>query len=79
MLYQFDWNPEKEQQNIRKHGISFRQAATIFRDPNQLSIYDRFHSKYEDRWITIGLDKIRIISARKATNNETRQYQEDRG
>ncbi|AFZ36658.1 protein of unknown function DUF497 [Stanieria cyanosphaera PCC 7437] len=97
MRYQFDWNPQKEQQNIRKHGISFRQAATIFRDPNQLSIYDQAHSKYEDRWITIGLDntgvlrvvvhtfeeidkfscKIRIISARKATNNEARQYQKD--
>jgi len=52
LRYQFDWNPEKERQNIRKHRISFRHAATIFRDPNQLSIFDDAHSDQEDRWIT---------------------------
>ena len=95
MRYNFDWNPQKDNLNIRKHNLSFRQAASIFNDPNQLSIYDEEHSDNEDRWITIGLDntgilrvvihtfeqidesscEIRIISARKATSNEAKQYQ----
>lgn len=56
MNYFFDWDPTKEQQNIRKHRVSFRQAATVFYDPNQLSIYDEEHSMEEERWITIGID-----------------------
>jgi uncharacterized DUF497 family protein len=94
--YRFDWDPAKEAENIRKHKVSFRRAATVFRDPNQLSIYDEEHSEAEDRWITIGIDgtgilrvvvhtfedvnessfEIRIISARKATKRETKQYRE---
>jgi uncharacterized DUF497 family protein len=96
MQYNFEWNPTKEKQNIRKHQLNFRQAATVFRDPNHLSLYDEDHSDDEERWITIGLDstgilrviihtfevinslscKIRIISARKATPKEIKQYQE---
>ena len=96
MRYKFDWDPAKETKNIRKHKVTFRQAATVFRDPNQLSIYDEEHSEVEDRWITIGIDssgvlrvvvhtfeqisedvcEIRIISARKATRREARQYRE---
>jgi len=95
LRYKFEWDPEKEKTNIRKHKVSFRRAATVFRDPNQLSIYDEEHSEYEDRWITMGIDdrgvlqvvvhtfkqveenlsEIRIISARKATSRELRQYQ----
>lgn len=51
MRYIFDWNPEKEQQNIRKHKLNFRLASTVFRDPNQLTLYDEEHSQNEDRWI----------------------------
>jgi hypothetical protein len=96
VLYKFDWDLTKEQANIRKHAVSFRTAATVFRDPNQVSIYDVAHSEHEDRWVTMGFDKsgvlrvvvhtfqlvaeevveIRIISARKATREETRQYHE---
>jgi uncharacterized protein len=96
LRYNFDWNPEKEKQNIGKHNLNFRQVASVFKDPNQLSMYDEEHSDDEDRWITIGLDntgilrivvhtfeeineslsKIRIISARKATSNEAKLYQE---
>ena len=96
MRYEFHWHPAKEQANVRKHHVSFRQAATVFSDPNQLSIYDEEHSEYEDRWITLGLDssgvlrvvihtfeqveeelcRIRIISARKATSAEGKQYRE---
>ena len=61
MHYEFDWDPVKERKNIRRHHISFRQAATIFRDPNQLSIYDEEHSADEDRWITMGLDSTGVL------------------
>ena len=56
MRYDFDWDPEKNQANVHKHGISFRQAASVFRDLNQISLFDNEHSKTEDRWITLGLD-----------------------
>jgi hypothetical protein len=61
LRYKFDWDPAKERKNIRKHGVSFRQAATVFRDPNQLSNYDEEHSEEEDRWITIGLDSAGVL------------------
>lgn len=61
MRYEFDWDPNKERANIRKHGISFRQAASVFRDPNQLSIFDEGHSEKEDRWITLGIDNTGIL------------------
>jgi len=96
LRYNFDWDPSKAQQNIRKHTVSFERAATVFRDPNQISIYDEAHSDDEDRWITLGLSQdgnllvvvhtflqtsessvsIRIISARKATRAEVRNYEE---
>jgi uncharacterized DUF497 family protein len=59
--YRFDWDPAKETQNVRKHKVSFRRAATAFRDPNQLSIYDEEHSEAEDRWVTMGLDSTGIL------------------
>ena len=96
MRYQFDWDPAKERRNIRDHHVSFRQASTIFRDLNNLSIFDEEHSEEEERWLTLGIDstgvlrvvshtfqqieadlcRIRLISARKATSAEERQYQE---
>ncbi len=97
MRYEFDWDPNKERRNLHRHQITFRQASTVFGDPNQLSLFDEEHSEDdEDRWITIGIDstgilrvvvhtfeqlstdvnRIRIISARKATSSEERQYQE---
>ena len=56
MQYNFEWDPEKNETNIRKHRVSFQRAATIFRDPNQISVYDEDHSESEDRWATIGMD-----------------------
>lgn len=61
MRYRFEWDPAKDKANIRKHKVSFRQAATIFRDPNQLSIYDEEQSEEEERWITMGLDSRGIL------------------
>jgi uncharacterized DUF497 family protein len=61
LRYEFDWDPIKEHVNIRKHGLSFRQAASVFRDPNQLSRFDESHSEKEDRWITLGIDSTGIL------------------
>ncbi|MGB3311911.1 MAG: BrnT family toxin [Nodosilinea sp.] len=61
MRYSFDWDPTKEAANLRKHGVSFRQASSVFRDPQQLSVYDEEHSQQEDRWITLGIDNRGIV------------------
>jgi uncharacterized DUF497 family protein len=53
--YNFEWDPIKAKSNLDKHGVNFEEAATVFRDPMALSIYDEEHSKEEDRWITIGI------------------------
>jgi len=55
MQYRFEWNPQKAASNHVKHGIRFEQAATVFRDPHMLCIYDESHSESEDRWLTLGL------------------------
>ena len=55
MDYNFEWDPHKANSNRNKHGVSLEDAATIFRDPRMLSIYDSEHSDEEDRWITIGM------------------------
>ncbi|MFQ5681158.1 MAG: BrnT family toxin [Candidatus Omnitrophota bacterium] len=54
MNYNFVWDHRKERKNIQKHKVSFEEAATIFCDPNAMSIYDEKHSVIEDRWITLG-------------------------
>ncbi|WP_346293384.1 BrnT family toxin [Sphaerothrix gracilis] len=61
MRYRFDWAPAKDASNFQKHRISFRQAATVFRDPRQVSIYDAEHSQDEDRWITLGVDSSGVV------------------
>ena len=87
----FEWDNKKAQSNKRRHGITFEEASTIFGDPLSITIHDPAHSIGEDRFITIGTsvdnnaivvvhtardDTIRIISARKATRNERRQYEQ---
>jgi uncharacterized DUF497 family protein len=57
----FEWDREKEKINIKKHGISFSDAKTVFNDPLQLSIPDEFHSENEERWITVGMMKERKV------------------
>ena len=64
MQYPFESDPDKDKENIRKHRVSFERAATVFRDPKQLSIFDARHSEDEDRWITMGIDSsgtLRIV------------------
>jgi hypothetical protein len=97
LRYTFEWDPIKAKENLRKHRVSFEQAAELFLDPLAVSIIDEEHSETEERWVTIGRDtrgktlilvhtfaplsavewKVRVISARKATRHETRQYEEN--
>ena len=56
-VFSFEWDPRKDTQNLRKHGVGFQEAASVFADPNQASIYDEDHSRGEDRWITLGLSE----------------------
>ena len=91
----FEWDPDKDAENQRKHGVSFREASTAFRDEEGLLIFDREHSGAEDRFILLGLSAtlrllvvchcyrergnvFRIISARKATKKELKQYEDRR-
>ena len=53
--YNFEWDPRKAHDNRNKHGITFDEAATVFRDSKALSIFDPDHSETEDRWITMGI------------------------
>ena len=55
MNYNFEWDPDKAKLNQRKHGVGFEQAATVFRDPRALSVFDDAHSQTEERWITLGV------------------------
>lgn len=61
MQYNFDWDPVKARQNLKKHGVSFVRAARVFLDPFAISIYDQDHSTHEDRWITIGAENSEIL------------------
>jgi uncharacterized protein len=89
---EFEWDPNKDQGNQDKHGISFNEAATAFDDELQLTISDPDHSIGEHRYLTIAKtirdrlvvvshtenddDHIRIISARHPTATERRVYEE---
>ena len=90
MEIQFEWDTEKEKSNIRKHGASFHEAATVFGDPLSVTFPDPDHSTGERRYITVGLSiqgktlivshtdrdrRIRLISARKTTTRERRFYE----
>ena len=55
--YEFEWDPSKARDNLKKHKIAFERAATIFLDPDALSEFDEDESRNEDRWITLGLDR----------------------
>jgi len=76
---EFEWDPRKARINLRKHGVSFTEAGTIFGDELAITVSDPGHSDDEDRYITIGwldrVDRIRIISARELTNPERKEYE----
>ena len=79
----FEWDTQKAKANLRKHGISFDEACTVFDDPNAILSFDPEHADSEDRFVLKGYsekvrllrvyhcyrrgDVVRIISARKAS------------
>ena len=93
MELEFSWEPRKAAANLRKHGVSFAEAMTVFADPLSVTIADPDHSEYEDRFVLIGIssrgrlltvahtergNQIRIIHARAAMRRERHDYEEAR-
>ena len=85
-----EWDPAKARANLKKHGVSFADAATVLEDEHALTMRDPY-SEAEERWITLGSDALgkllvvvytwrgevpRLVSARPAMRGERRQYQE---
>lgn len=85
----FEWDPNKATQNVFKHQVTFEEAATAFDDALYITLLDEEHTVVGDRYLSIGMsssgrlllvahtdrdERIRIISARKATKNEQRFY-----
>lgn len=58
MDIEFDWDPAKATKNFAKHGVTFENAITIFLDPTALTLFDEDSSIGEERWITLGQDRI---------------------
>jgi uncharacterized DUF497 family protein len=88
----FEWDPRKAEINLRKHGVSFTEAGTVFGDNFAITVPDPDHSNDEDRYITIGWSdrrrllvishtdrggRIRIISVRELTKAERKEYEEE--
>ena len=88
---EFEWDPNKARVNLSKHTVSFDEAKTVFQDPFYIVFDDPDHSFEEDRCVAIGQsiqsrllflsytereNRIRLISARKATSNERELYEE---
>lgn len=86
----YEWDAQKAAMNIRKHGVSFDEAATALDDPLAVTFIDHDHSLTEIRYITLGIsgagrslvvghtdrgDAIRIINARLASRFERRRYE----
>jgi uncharacterized DUF497 family protein len=91
MFMEFEWDRDKAEANLSKHGVPFDEAKTVFDDPLYIDFYDPDHSEDEDRYIIVGQsqehrllivsytereDKIRLISAREATRTEKDAYEE---
>ena len=87
----FEWDQQKAGGNLKKHGVSFQEAASVLGDPLSITYHDPDHSITEFRFITVGIsrsgqvlmvahtdrgDTIRIISARKTTRQERKYYEE---
>jgi len=87
---EFEWDDRKAAANLKKHGVGFEEASTVFRDPLAATGADPDHSLDEQRWVTFGLsdrgrllvvahaeqdDHLRMISARPATKREQKIYE----
>ncbi len=86
----FEWDEEKAEANLKKHGVDFNEATTVFDDLFYVDFYDPKHSAEEHRFLIVGESarqrllivsyterdgKIRIISAREITAQERRNYE----
>lgn len=56
-MCEFEWDPAKSASNLRKHGIDFALASTVFQDPIAITILDHEHHVAEERWIIMGLSR----------------------
>ena len=92
MEYSFEWDPKKADSNLKDHGVSFDEATTVFGDVLAMNMPDPDHSEGEERFLVLGLSgasrlvvvsyaerppRTRIISARLATDQERRKYEND--
>ena len=88
---EFEWDPWKAERNAEKHGVSFEEAKTVFGDPLGRITTDSRHAINEERYVLLGVSQarrllavmfceraeaIRVISARRATARERREYEE---
>ena len=87
--HHFEWDSEKASSNVRKHGVSFEEAATVFDDSFFVAFRSQRHSVDEPRYVIIGMsnqerllavaftenERVRIISARKLSSSERRKYE----
>lgn len=91
VLVVFEWDRRKVEINLKKHAVDFADAVAVFSDDSAITLQD--DSNGEERFVSVGLDalgrvlvvafswrgeKIRLISARRATRRERRQYEERR-
>ena len=89
---QFEWDLAKAESNVEKHGVSFAEAMTVFRDLLEVTIPDPDHSEGEFRFLSLGRSSegrllvvayterqgcIRLISAREAAPKERRKYESE--
>jgi uncharacterized DUF497 family protein len=87
----FEWDSAKAEENRRKHGVTFDEAASAFADTLSMTILDPDHSETEERFVLVGLsarnrlvvvvhterdDRVRIVSARLASSHERRDYEQ---
>jgi uncharacterized protein len=92
MSLEFEWDLEKAASNLKKHGVTFEEAATVFGDPLAAIFNDQVHSEEEQREIIVGhsaknrlllvcfterAGAVRLISARRATKRERKDYEEN--
>jgi len=90
VVLKFEWDPQKAEANLAKHGVSFEEAASVFGDPLG-RIADSRHSVEKERFALLGFSRqrrfvavmfteraeaIRLISARRAIRREWREYEE---
>ncbi len=91
-LVRYEWDPEKNKRNLRKHGVRFSDAVPALEDERAITIVDNESDPFEERFVTLGLDAsgrllvvaytyrdnetIRLISARKAEPHECEEYQQ---